>query len=92
MSPTVASRVLRLFQKFAFLQPQITNTNFDPTLSTREKEILLLMTEGKDFRSIAEQHFISYETVRTHVKKIYKKLHVTSASEAVAKAIKQRLV
>jgi len=51
-----------------------------------------MMVEGNDFKTIAEKNFISYETVRTHVKKIYRKLHVTSASEAVAKAIKKNLV
>jgi DNA-binding NarL/FixJ family response regulator len=88
MSPTVASRVLKLFQQFA-PQPNLSN---DLHLSPREKEILSMMVDGNDFHTIAEKNFISYETVRTHVKKIYKKLHVASASEAVAKAIKQRLV
>jgi len=88
MSPTIASRVLKLFQRFA---PASTSAE-EYHLSEREKEILSLMVEGLDFRSIGEKYFISYETVRTHVKKIYKKLHVTSASEAVAIAIKKHLV
>jgi len=88
MSSSVASRVLKLFQQFA---PPIAQST-DLFLSPREKEILSMMVDGKDFRTIAAKNFISYETVRTHVKKIYKKLHVASASEAVAKAIKQRLV
>jgi len=50
------------------------------------------MVDGFDFHTIAEKNFIAYETVRTHVKKIYKKLHVASAQEAVAKAIRQRLI
>jgi DNA-binding NarL/FixJ family response regulator len=87
MSPTVASRVLKLFQQFA--PPPQRN---DLHLSPREKEILSMMVDGNDFHTIADKNFISYETVRTHVKKIYKKLHVASASEAVAKAIRQRLV
>ena len=41
---------------------------------------------------IADQLNISYETVRSHVKKIYEKLHVASLTEAVAKAINQRIV
>jgi DNA-binding NarL/FixJ family response regulator len=87
MSPFIANRVLKLFQQFA---PKETETNY--LLSNREKEVLLLMIEGEAFFDIAEKLFISYETVRTHVKRIYKKLHVASASEAVAKAIRQRLV
>ena len=61
-------------------------------LSERERDILTLMVDGFDFHTIAEKNFIAYETVRTHVKKIYKKLHVASAQEAVAKAIRQRLI
>ena len=90
MSPTIASRVLRLFQKFAPVIPDPQKENLQ--LSQREKEILSLMVEGHTFHTIAEMNFISYETVRTHVKKIYKKLHVASASEAVAKAIRQRII
>lgn len=88
MTPSVASRVLKLFQQFA---PPV-HYDTDIVLSTREKEILGLMVEGYDFRNIGDKIFISYETVRTHVKKIYRKLHVASASEAVVKAIRQRLV
>jgi DNA-binding NarL/FixJ family response regulator len=89
MSPYIANRVLKLFQQIA-LPAHSYDENF--LLSSREKEILLLMTNGNNLRHIADKSFISYETVRTHVKRIYKKLHVASASEAVAKAIRERLV
>ena len=49
------------------------------------------MVEALNYKAIAEKAFISYETVRTHVKNIYKKLHVTSRNEAVMKAIQQGL-
>jgi len=39
-----------------------------------------------------KENFIAYETVRTHVKKIYKKLHVASLTEAVLKAIRHRII
>lgn len=63
----------------------------DYQLSEREKEILQLMVKGDSYPIIAEKIFISYETVRTHVKHIYKKLHVASRSEAITKAIQQGL-
>ncbi|MBC7938075.1 MAG: response regulator transcription factor [Rhizobacter sp.] len=88
MSPYIASRVLKLFQQFAPAEQQ----NEDYSLSGREKEILSLMVEGNNLQLIADKTFISYETVRSHVKRIYKKLHVASASEAVAKAIRQRII
>jgi DNA-binding NarL/FixJ family response regulator len=87
MSPVIASKVLQLFQKIA---PQ-DKPDEDENLSKREKEILALMIEGFSFREIAEKNFIGYETVRTHVKKIYKKLHVASSTEAVVKALRHRL-
>jgi len=90
MSPTIAAKVLSLFQKIA--PPVSANGHEDDYhLSKREKEILTMMIDGLSFRSIAEKQFIGYETVRTHVKKIYKKLHVASATEAVVKALKHRL-
>jgi DNA-binding NarL/FixJ family response regulator len=89
MSPSIANRVLKLFQQFA---PVLPAGDEKYALSAREKEILSLMVDGYNFHLIAEKIYISYETVRTHVKRIYKKLHVASASEAVAKAIKNRLV
>lgn len=90
MSPTIAKKVLQFFShKNVILVAPETE---DYHLSDREKEILNMMTEGHNFRTIASKTFISYETVRTHVKKIYKKLHVASRNEAILKASQQRLV
>lgn len=91
MSPSVAHKVLYLFQKFA---PPVRNqpTDEGSQLSKREQEILALMVEGNNLHVIAEKLFISYETVRTHVKNIYKKLHVASSSEAIIKAFKYKLI
>ena len=61
-------------------------------LSQREKEILALLVKGKSYKTIASECFISIDTVSTHVRHIYEKLHVHSKSEAVAKAINQKLV
>ena len=89
MTPSIASRVLKLFQQYA---PPFKDTEENYVLSAREKEILALMINGHNLPAIAEKIFIGYETVRTHVKHIYKKLHVASASEAVVKALRERLV
>ncbi len=90
MSPSVAKNVLRFFSGKNVILVEPTNTDFQ--LSEREKEILQLMVQGNDFKNIAAKAFISYETVRTHVKKIYRKLHVASRSEAILKASQQGIV
>jgi DNA-binding NarL/FixJ family response regulator len=61
-------------------------------LTQRETEVLSNLCEGKSYRMIAGNLFISEETVRRHIKNIYKKLEVHSKSEAVAKAIREKLV
>ena len=87
-NPAVAAKVVILFQKFIVPSPIANNYQ----LTDREKEILQLLTEGMPMPRIAEKIFLGYETVRGYVKSIYQKLHVASATEAVAKALKEKLV
>lgn len=87
-SPNVAGKVVALFQKY--VSPIQLKTDYQ--LTDREKEILYLLTEGLSMPRIAEKVFLSYETIRGYVKNIYQKLHVASATEAVSKALKERLV
>ena len=85
LSPMVAKKMLGFFsnKNVILVSPQ----SADYQLSDREKELLQMIIKGDNYKTIGEKAFISYETVRTHVKNIYKKLHVTSRSEAVMKAI-----
>ncbi len=87
-NPVVAAKVAKLFKQF--IAPLATIPDYQ--LSDREKEILQLLTEGIPMPRIAEKIFLSYHTVRDYVKSIYQKLHVASATEAVAKALKEKLV
>ncbi|MEO6722903.1 MAG: response regulator transcription factor [Ferruginibacter sp.] len=87
-NPAVAAKVVTLFQRF--IAPSAIINNYH--LTDREKEILHLLTEGMPMPRIAEKIFLGYETVRGYVKSIYQKLHVASATEAVAKALKEKLV
>jgi DNA-binding NarL/FixJ family response regulator len=90
MSPSIARKVLQFFshKNVILVMPELA----DHQLSEREKEILMFMVEGNNYKTIAEKAFISYETVRTHVKKIYKKLHVASRSEAIMKAYQSGII
>lgn len=90
MSPSIARKVLGKLQQIPqHIRPEQTP---DYHLTPREKEVLACIVEGLSYKMIADRLSISYETVRSHVKKIYEKLHVASLTEAVAKAINQRIV
>jgi DNA-binding NarL/FixJ family response regulator len=90
MSPSIARKVLNKMQSVQhFIKPEEAP---DYNLTPREKEVLACIVEGLSYKMIADKLFISYETVRSHVKKIYEKLHVASLTEVVAKAINQRIV
>lgn len=90
MSPPVANRVFNLFQNHARL-PESDATGIDYHLSRREKDVLRCMTEGKPYKIVSDELNISYNTVRSHVQSIYEKLHVQGMTEAVAKAIQEKL-
>ena len=64
----------------------------EPDLTRREKEVLEQLCQGKSYKMIADSIFVSEDTVRFHIKKIYKKLQVNSKSEAVIKALKNNLI
>lgn len=87
MSPSIASKVLKIVQDSS---SPIQINNFH--LSEREKEILACLVKGMSYKLIADNCFISIDTVRGHIRSIYEKLHVNSKSEAVVKAIKGKIV
>ncbi len=90
MSPTIARKVLGKLQKHSGdIRPAAAP---DYQLTPREKDVLACIVNGLAYKIIASELNISYETVRSHVKKIYEKLHVVSLTEAVAKAINQKIV
>jgi DNA-binding NarL/FixJ family response regulator len=90
MSPSVARKVFNKMQTLAaHVKPEAAP---DYNLTAREKEVLGCIVDGLAYKMIADKLSISYETVRSHVKKIYEKLHVASLTEVVSKAMKERIV
>ena len=85
MTPNIARKVLYQFQAI------LPDEEKDYHLSIREKEVLGLLVDGHSYKMIAGKLNITYDTVRAHMKKIYEKLHVASMTEAVAKALNQKL-
>jgi DNA-binding NarL/FixJ family response regulator len=76
MNPGIANKVLSYFKPTAQTEHN--------TLSQRESEVLILLSNGDSYKMIADKLNVSYHTVNTHMKKIYEKLHVSSSGEAVA--------
>jgi DNA-binding NarL/FixJ family response regulator len=87
MSPSVATKVLKMVS-----MPYKPASENVFNLSEREKQILACLVKGMSYRLIGENCFISIDTVRGHIRNIYEKLHVHSKSEAVVKAIKDRIL
>ncbi len=90
LSATVSSCLLRLIRTRLYQTPPSPPTLY--ALSRREQEILGLLTEGLSQKTIADRCHLSFHTVKTHLKNIYHKLEVSSMTEAVAKALRERLV
>lgn len=86
MTSSIATQVLKMFSEVQIPQGE------DYNLSDREKEVLQHLVNGYSYKMIAAEMFIAIDTVRSHIKKIYEKLHVNSKSEAVAKAFKDKIV
>lgn len=86
MSPEVASRVIKLFRE---IRPP---EKADYELTPHETRLLKLLVEGHNYTTAAEELGVSYNTVKFHMRRIYEKLQVHSKSEAVAKALRDRII
>jgi len=86
MSPEIARKVIALFRE---VRPP---ESADYKLTPHEIRLLKLLVEGHNYRTAATELKVSVNTIRFHIRSIYEKLHVHSKSEAVAKALRERLV
>ena len=82
MSSQIAQRVVQSFHEPSPSEEEGTK------LTSRESEILNLLSQGFSNKEIAERMFVSVPTVRTHLSHIYEKLHVRSRTEAIIKFLK----
>ncbi len=82
ISPSIAHKVLRFFQNSSLHSPNINN---ELPLTPRELEVLHFLRDGLSYKMIAGKCNISVYTVNAHIRKIYEKLHVNSATEAIAR-------
>ena len=86
MSPAIARKVIRLFREFR--PPE----KADFQLTPHETKLLRMLVEGHNYKTVAAELGVSINTVSFHMRRIYEKLQVHSKSEAVSKALRQRLV
>lgn len=82
MSPQIARKVINHFQDNA------PKKNPDSDLTPREHDIVNGLVDGLSYKMIADRYDISIDTVRAHIRNIYKKLHVNSKAEVIAKSLK----
>jgi DNA-binding NarL/FixJ family response regulator len=80
MSNEIARKVVNAFQQ------EIVYKDAKESLSDREREVLHWLSQGFSYKEIAEKLFIAVETVRTHIRNIYEKLHAGNKMEALRKA------
>ena len=88
MSSRIARQVITAFKEGKNIATDTDNYG----LSDREISVFNLLSDGYNYQEIAETLFIAVDTVRHHIRNIYKKLHVHSQSEAVAKAIRKKII
>jgi DNA-binding NarL/FixJ family response regulator len=88
MTGGIARRVLELFKYN--LQPQTTHDDYN--LTNQEKKVLQQLVQGKSYKLAAADLFVSVDTIKTHVRNIYAKMQVHSGTEAVIKAIRDKIV
>jgi DNA-binding NarL/FixJ family response regulator len=86
MTANIARKVLQYFQN----HPKAEHPDYK--LTAREMDILKELLNGNSYKMIAASLNISLDTVRSHIRSIYEKLHVNSKSEAIIKAINEKLV
>lgn len=86
LSPGIARKILNFFSKYPTPEPERV------TLTQREKDVLFKLAEGYSYKMIAAALEVSIDTIRSHIRKIYRKLQVHSVAEAIHKAMEHGLL
>jgi len=86
ISPHIARKMLDLFRQ------KLPAPREEYQLTPRELDVLERLVQGDDYQQIADRFFLSLFTVRAHIRNIYDKLHVHSKSQAVAKALREKVL
>ena len=93
LTPGVARTLISLMRKsLTSIAPTGVGSPTRLDLTEREQEVLQCLVRGLSYKQAADDLRVGVETVRTHIRAIYKKLHVHNAAEAVARALREKLV
>jgi DNA-binding NarL/FixJ family response regulator len=87
LTPSIAKKIIQQFQ----LQNKLVPTEAY-NLTNKETEVLRSLADGLSYKMIANKLSMGYDTVHTHIKSIYRKLHVASMGEAISKAIRGKII
>ena len=90
MSPSIARKALSLLSRSTFNEDAGVKNDVAERLSERERNVLKLVVEGKDYKAIAEKLFLSTHTIRKHIANIYEKLHVSSKAQVINMALQSK--
>lgn len=88
MSPSIARKALSLLSR-STLPGATVREDLPEMLTERERDVLKLLVEGKDYKAIAEKLFLSTHTIRKHIANIYEKLHVSSKAQVINLALQR---
>ena len=88
MSPEIGRKVMEYFGQLAARPGVKESSRNDNLLTPREKEIVVGLVDGLSYKLIADRLDISIDTIRFHIKNIYKKLHVNSKAEVISKTLR----
>ena len=90
MSPSIARKAVSLLSRSTFNEDAGVKNDVAERLSERERNVLKLVVEGKDYKAIAEKLFLSTHTIRKHIANIYEKLHVSSKAQVINMALQSK--
>jgi DNA-binding NarL/FixJ family response regulator len=85
MSPSVARKVIRFFNEPAKQKPSASS------LTDKEKEVVQGLVDGLSYKMVADRLGVTIETVRSHIKKIYSKLHVNSKAQVITMSLRGKI-
>jgi|WetSurMetagenome_2_1015567.scaffolds.fasta_scaffold221902_2 DNA-binding NarL/FixJ family response regulator len=88
MSPEIARKVMEYFTPKSMARTVTSPAGEDAGLTPREKEIVIGLVDGLSYKMIADRMSISIDTIRFHIKNIYKKLQVNSKAEVISKSLR----